>query len=104
MSTSTTTLLQTVHHDLCVGSTAAVERRGAIDRQRGPRASAIVVGPVEQAVLKGLGTGLTQREIACQERVSETTVERMIATLRGKFGVATTNALCGQAGRLGFLD
>jgi len=97
-------LLETVQHDVCVESTAAVERRGATDRRRGPRASAIVVGPVEQAVLKGLGTGLTQREIACQERVSETTIERMIATLRGKFGVATTNALCGQAGRLGFLD
>ncbi len=97
-------LLETVQHDVCVGSTAAVERRGATDRRRGPQASAIVVGLVEQAVITGLGTGLTQREIACQERVSETTIERMIATLRGKFGVATTNALCGQAGRLGFLD
>jgi len=97
-------LLETVQHDVCVESTAAMDRRGATDRRRGPRVSAIAVGPVEQAVLKGLGTGLTQREVACQERVSETTIERLIATLRGKFGVATTNALCGQAGRLGFLD
>jgi len=97
-------LLEIVQHDVCVESTAAVDRRSATDRRRGLRASAIVVGPVEQAVIKGLGTGLTQREIACQERMSETTIERLIATLRGKFGVATTNALCGQAGRLGFLD
>ncbi len=97
-------LLEAVQHDVCVESTAAMERRGATDRRRGLRMSDIAVGPVEQAVLKGLGTGLTQREIACQERVSETTIERLIATLRGKFGVATTNALCGQAGRLGFLD
>ncbi len=97
-------LLETVQHDICVESTAAVDRRGATDRWRGRRTSDIMVGPVEQAVIKGLSEGLTQREIARQERVSETTVERMIATLRGKFGVATTNALCGQAGRLGFLD
>lgn len=97
-------LLETVQHDVCVGSTAAVERRGATDHRRGWRTSDIVVGPVEQVVITGLGTELTQREIACQEWVSETTIERLIATLRGKVSVSTTNALCGQAGRLGFLD
>jgi len=97
-------LLETLRHDICVESTAAVERRGALDRRRGPRMSDIVVEPMERAALKGLGAGLTQREIAHDLRMSETTVERVIATLRGKFGVATTNALCGQAGRLGFLD
>jgi len=97
-------LLQVVGHDLCVGSAAAIERRGTMDRRRGPRMGDIVVGPLERAVLEGLGTGLTQRDLACREHVSETTIERTIATLRGKFGVATTNALCGQAGRLGLLD
>jgi len=97
-------LLETVQHDVCVESTAAMERRAMVDRRRGPRMSDIMVEPMERTVLKGLGVGLTQREIAHDLRVSETTVERMIATLRGKFGVATTNALCGQAGRLGFLD
>ncbi len=97
-------LLEVVHHDVCVGSTAAVERYGMMDRRHGPRISDIVVEPQERIVLKGLGTGLTQREIAHDLRVSGTTVERIITTLRTKFGVATTNALCGQAGRLGFLD
>jgi len=97
-------LLETVQHGVCGENTAAVERRGATDHRRGWRTSDIVVGPVEQVVITGLGTELTQREIACQEWVSETTIERLIATLRGKVSVSTTNALCGQAGRLGFLD
>jgi len=97
-------VIEGVLNDLRMVSIAAAERRAMLDRRRGPRMSDIVVEPMERTVLKGLGVGLMQREIAHDLRVSETTVERMIATLRGKFGVATTNALCGQAGRLGFLD
>jgi len=97
-------VIEGVLNDLRVASIAAADRRAMVDRQRGPRISNIVVEPMERTVLRGLGEGLMQREIAHELRVSETTVERMIATLRGKFGVATTNALCGQAGRLGLLD
>jgi two-component system nitrate/nitrite response regulator NarL len=97
-------VIEGVLNDLRMVSIAAADRRAMVDRRRGPRMSDIVVEPMERTVLKGLGVGLTQREIAHDLRVSETTVERMIATLRGKFGVATTNALCGQAGRLEFLD
>ncbi len=97
-------VIEGVLNDLRLVSIAAAERRAMLDRRRGPRMSDIVVEPMERTVLKGLGVGLTQREIAHDLRVSETTIERMIATLRGKFGVATTSALCGQAGRLGFLD
>ncbi len=97
-------VIEGVLNDLRVASIAAADRRAMVDRRRGPRISNIVVEPMERTVLRGLGEGLMQREIAHELRVSETTVERMIATLRGKFGVATTNALCGQAGRLGLLD
>ncbi len=97
-------VIEGVLNDLRVASIAAADRRAMMDRRRGPRMSDIVVDAMERTVLKGLDAGLIQREIAHDLRVSETTVERMIATLRGKFGVATTNALCGQAGRLGFLD
>jgi len=97
-------VIEGVLNDLRVASVAAADRCALVDRRCGLRMSDIVVEAMELTVLKGLGTGLTQREIAHDLRVSETTVERMISTLRGKFGVATTNALCGQAGRLGFLD
>ncbi len=97
-------VIKGVLNDLRVASIAAVDRRAMVDCRRGPRMSDIVVEPMEHPVLRGLGTGLMQREIAHELRVSETTVERMIVTLRGKFGVATTNALCAQAGRLGFLN
>jgi len=97
-------VIEGVLNDLRVASIAAADRRAMVDRRRGPHMSDIVVEAMERTVLKGLDAGLIQREIARDLRVSETTVERMIATLRGKFGVATTYALCVQAGRLGFLD
>ena len=97
-------VIEGVLNDLRVASIAAADRRAMVDRRRGSHMSDIVVEAMERTVLKGLDEGLTQREIAHNLRVSETTVERMIATLRGKFGVATTNALCAQMGRLGFLD
>jgi len=97
-------VVEGVLNDLRVASIAAANRRAMVDRRRGPRMSDILVEAMERTVLKGLDEGLTQREIAHDLRVSDTTVERMITTLRGKFGVATTNALCGKAGRLGFLE
>ena len=97
-------VIEGVLNDLRVASVAAADRRALVDRRRGPRMSDIVIEAMERTVLKGLDAGLTQREIAHNLRVSETTIERMITTLRGKFGVVTTNALCRQAGRLGFLD
>jgi DNA-binding NarL/FixJ family response regulator len=97
-------VIEGVLNDLRVASIAASDRRAMVDRRHGPRMSDIVIEAMERAVLKGLDAGLIQSEIAHELRVSETTVERMIATLRGKFGVATTNALCVRAGRLGLLD
>jgi len=57
----------------------------------------------ERAVLSLLVGDLTQQEIAAALHTSEVTVKRTVATLRAKFGVRTTNALCWQAGRLGFM-
>jgi len=95
-------LLEIVQHDVCVESTAAVERRGATDRRRGRRMSDMVLTDEERAVLRGLGVRLAPGEIADELSMSESTVKRMIAALRIKFGVCSTNALCMQAGRLGF--
>ena len=67
-----------------------------------PKDRGIVLSAHEQSVLQGLAAGLTQREIAHAEYVSKATIERTISTLRHKFGVSSTCALCVQAGRLGF--
>ncbi len=58
----------------------------------------------EVAVLQGLAAGLTQVEIAVKEHRSTAKVERMIATLKGKFHVTSTNALCAQAARFGLIQ
>lgn len=57
---------------------------------------------LEQSVLHKLATGLTQRQIATAEHVSEPAVKRTIAALRKKFDVPTTCALCAQAALQGF--
>jgi len=57
----------------------------------------------ERAVLSLLVGGWTQPEIAATLHMSEVSVKRTVTVLRAKFGVRTTNALCWQAGRLGFV-
>ncbi len=57
----------------------------------------------ERAVLSLLVGGWTQPETAAALHMSEVSVKRMVSALRAKFGVRTTNALCWQAGRLGFV-
>jgi len=54
-------------------------------------------------VLSLLVGDLTQQEIAATLHLSEATVKRTVTALRATFGVRTTNALCWQAGRLGFV-
>lgn len=87
---------------LLVMSQAAMERQMMPERRRGPRARDIALTDEERSVLKGLGAGLAPGEIADELHVSESTVKRILATLRAKFGVCSTNALCMQAGHLGF--
>jgi len=58
----------------------------------------------EVAVLRDLAAGFKQEEIADNLHLSIARVERMIGTLKHKFGVASTNALCAQAGRFGFIE
>jgi two-component system nitrate/nitrite response regulator NarL len=97
-------ILEIVRSNVCVESTAVVERRGAVDRRRGPRASDIVLTAEERVVLTDLADGWTQQEIAERLHMSESTVKRIIVVLRSKFAVTTTYALCAQAGRFGFLS
>jgi len=54
-------------------------------------------------VLSLLVGGWTQSEIAPALHMSEVSVKRTVTALRATFGVRTTNALCWQAGRLGFV-
>ncbi len=95
-------IVEAVLGGLCVVSQAAMERQMLPDRRRGPRASDLALTGDERAVLTSLGAGLAPGEIADELSVSESTVKRILATLRAKFGVCSTNALCLQAGRLGF--
>ncbi len=76
-----------------------VKRRGQL-----PIASAPDLADDEVAVLRDLAAGFKQEEIADNLHLSIAKVERMIGTLKHKFGVASTNALCAQAGRFGFIE
>lgn len=54
-------------------------------------------------MLSLLVNGWTQPEIAEALHMSEVLVKRTVTALRARFGVRMTNALCWQAGRLGFV-
>jgi DNA-binding NarL/FixJ family response regulator len=87
---------------LWVGSPAAVERLVSPPQSAdAPNGRGIVLSAQEQNILQGLAAGLTQREIAQAEYVSEATIERTLAKLRREFGVSSTYALCAKAGRSG---
>jgi DNA-binding NarL/FixJ family response regulator len=75
--------------DLQVSSRAA---RRTIASTR-PRHNGIVLTAREQAVLKGLTEGLTQREIAVQAHLSERTVRRVIDILEEKLDAPSLFAL-----------
>jgi len=90
--------------DLLVGHRAVLEELlAAPERRRRPRGDEPALTADERAVLSLLVGDLTQLEIAAALHMSEVTVKRTVAALRAKFGVRTTNALCWQAGRLGFV-
>lgn len=97
--------LATVHEDgLLVGHRAVLDELLATPERRGrPRGDEPDLTDDEQAVLALLVGDLTQSEIAETLHMSEVTVKRIVAALRAKFGVRTTNALCWRAGRLGFV-
>ena len=96
-------LLETVQHDVCVGSTAAVERRNALDRRRGPQKSGISLKHLDQAILNGLAEEMTQLQIAEATGVGLRTVEEHIAILKDKLEAPTSFMLGMKAERLGFL-
>ena len=90
--------------DLLVGHRVVLEELlAAPERRRWPRGDEPVLTDDERAVLSLLIEGLRQEEIADVMPLSGITVRRIVAALRDKFGVRTTNALCWQAGRLGFV-
>ncbi len=96
-------LLETVHHDVCVESTAAVERRGALDRRRRSQKSGVALKPLDQAILNGLAEEMTQQQIAEAAGVGLRTVEEHIAILKNKLEAPTSFMLGMKAERLGFL-
>ncbi len=96
-------LLETVHHDVCVESTAVVERRGATDRRRRSQKSGIVLKPLDQTILKGLAEEMTQQQIAEAVGVGLRTVEDHIAILKDKLEAPTPFMLGMKAERFGFL-
>ena len=90
--------------DVLVGHRAVLEELlTAPERRRRPRTDEPTLTDDERAVLSLLVGGWTQPEIATVLHMSEIMVRRMVAALRARFGVRTTNALCWQAGRLGFV-
>ncbi len=90
--------------ELLVGHRAVLEELLATpERRRRPRNDEPALTDDERAVLSLLVGGWTQPEIAVALHMSEVSVKRTVTALRAKFGVRTTNALCWQAGRLGFI-
>jgi len=90
--------------ELLVGQRAVLEELLATpERRRRLRNDEPALTDDERAVLTLLVGDLTQSEIAEALHTSEVTVKRTVAALRAKFGVRTTNALCWQVGRLGFV-
>jgi len=90
--------------DVLAGHRAVLEELLATsERRRRSRNDEPALTDDERAVLSLLVGGWTQPEIAEALHRSEVTVRRTGTALRAKFGVRTTNALCWQAGRLGFV-
>ncbi len=88
--------------DLLVWHRAALDELLATpERRHRPRGDEPALTVDERAVLARLGEGLTQQEIPGVEPLSLAKVERVVAALKAKFGVSSTNALCAHAGRLG---
>jgi len=88
--------------DLLVGHGAVLEELlTKPERCQRPRNGEPALTDDERAVLTRLGEGLTQQGIPGTEPMSLAKVERIVAALKVKFGVSSTNALCVQAGRLG---
>ncbi|HZS91000.1 MAG TPA: LuxR C-terminal-related transcriptional regulator [Chloroflexota bacterium] len=90
--------------DLVVGHRAMLdELLMTSERPRTLRSDELALADNERTVLTLLAEGLCQKEIAREISASEATVRRTVASLRHKFGVASTYALCAQAGRRGFV-
>jgi len=90
--------------DVLAGHRAVLEELLATpERRRRSRNDEPILTDDERAVLSLLIEGLRQEEIADVLHLSGITVRRIMTRLRATFGVRTTNALCWQAGRLGFV-
>ena len=90
--------------DVLAGHRAVLdELLAAPERRSRPRGDEPALTDEERVALSRLIEGLRQEEIASAMHLSEITVRRILTRLRAKFGVRTTNALCWQAGRLGFV-
>jgi len=90
--------------DVLAGHRAVLDELLATpERRRRPRNDEPALTDDERAVLSLLVGGWTQSEIAEALHMSEVSVKRTVTALRATFGVRTTNALCWQAGRLGFV-
>ena len=90
--------------DMLAGHRAVLEELlAAPERRQRTRNDEPALTDDERAVLSLLVGGWTQSEIAAALHMSEVSVKRTVTALRAKFGVRTTNALCWQAGRLGFV-
>jgi len=90
--------------DVLAGHRAVLEELLATpERRQRPRKDEPILTDDERAVLSLLVSGWTQSEIADALHMSEVSVKRTVTALRATFGVRTTNALCWQAGRLGFV-
>lgn len=57
----------------------------------------------EHTILGGLAAGRTREEIAADEHLSRSTVDRTIAGLFDRFGVSSSNELISEAARRGLL-
>ena len=60
--------------------------------------------PRERAVLRGLGAGLSEEQIAEQEHVGHRTVERTVRELKRKLEAPTLAVLALRARNLGLLE
>ncbi len=97
-------LAVTREDDLLVGHQAILGELVAVPERRRPlRNDEPSLTDDERTALSLLIEGLRQEEIAGEMLVSVMSVRRLVAALRDKFGVGTTNALCWRAGQLGFV-
>lgn len=96
--------IETIRTGLVVVNATVVERVVAVpERHRALRYRETVLTHEERVILDGKVSGLTQQEIAKEVHASVATVERILAGLRARFGVATTCALCARAVHAGFI-